>query len=110
MRLKNAAAGLLAKAPTVEATVSVFKCGNCKDQFPERAQADACCVCKCGRPCDPPVRGSYGASTECEVCLSRSRLVHAKGRLRKMREELAVQEEHVAKVQAQFDSKKAGRS
>lgn len=65
-----------------------YGCGHCTHEFANKRDADAHCLCECGRLVEPERLPGFGTSIECEKCLTKSRLLSSRARLRKIEAEI----------------------
>ena len=87
--------------------VTVFACGNCKRHFNTKSEADAHCICKCGRVVDKERRLGYSVNDECELCRSRGFLLNSTRRVSDLEKQLAEAKKHNEQQRLEHEKLKA---
>jgi hypothetical protein len=86
-------------------TLKVYACGVCGRTFTSKDEADAHCVCKCGRPCSRD-SGSWRPNDACELCRSKEFLRDATRRVTRLEIELAEAKKNRAERLAEHEKLK----
>jgi hypothetical protein len=77
--------------------VTVYVCGNCDSTKPTREEADACCLCACGRPSVLP----YASKRLCRRCQLKEIIRRNQDDLRRYETLAGAARENVARLQAE---------
>ena len=80
--------------------VTNWKCGACGALHASQAEADACCVCECGRPI-VDTHAKRWSRTKCERCAAKERIRSHQMRIRKLTEELESTRKSLESAQAE---------
>lgn len=83
--------------------ITVFRCSNCRSRHDTKDKADACCVCKCGRAIEKESHQGFGVSRECRVCGLKHNIHITRGRIRKLKADLAGDEKHLVGLKAKLE-------
>ncbi len=93
---------------TAPFAVTVFRCGNCRSRHDTEEAAEKCCICKCGRTIPREDRRGFSVSGECPFCRSRGYILRQSARVRKLKEELKLAEDHLESLRMKHEEMKDG--
>jgi hypothetical protein len=86
--------------------LTYYGCGHCPQAFANKKDAEAHCVCKCGRLVEPEIRQGYGTARECEKCITKSLLLSARARLRKIEADIESTRKDITRLEDAYKALK----